>query len=150
MDTTFVNAGEIAKSLFTNITESPIELKLLGALKKLGVECITQYKIGPYRADIFIDSKYRKIVVECDGEEFHKDKEKDAKRDEYMRQKGFDVMRFTGSEIHRESELCAQTIITQISEIYGTSKYQDYLEKELKKEVEQDEDLYQEPDLFLN
>jgi hypothetical protein len=43
-----------------------------------------------------------KILIECDGYEFHKSKEvfiSDRKRDRVLKNNGIDVLRFSGSEI---------------------------------------------------
>lgn len=93
--------------------ESPIEkmvflqLFLLNFKSLLGseeeVRFMNQVKIGPYRVDFLIQTEDAKIVVECDGHDFHeKTKEqaaKDKKRDRFLQSKGYRVLRFTGSEI---------------------------------------------------
>jgi hypothetical protein len=46
-----------------------------------------------------------RIVVECDGFDYHSDKDaftRDRQRDRRLRQKGFEVVRFSGSEIYRD------------------------------------------------
>lgn len=46
-----------------------------------------------------------KIIVECDGFETHKEKDKfitDRKRDRILKAKGFDVLRYSGSEIYND------------------------------------------------
>lgn len=143
MDTSFVNISKILDKIYpvTFLAESPIEKKLAYVLLKFGIEVEPQKQIGPYRADIFIKSKYRNIVVECDGKEFHKDKVKDGKRDAFMEAQGILVLRFTGSQINRSAEACAVKIIENISEIYSTQKFQDFLQEKLK---ETENDIYQE------
>jgi len=128
-------------SMGNKFIESPIEAQLYSRLKQFNVPCKLQHKIGPYRADIFIESKYRKIVIECDGKEFHQDKKREEKRDRYLESKGYLVLHFTGSEIFQNSEACVQKIIENISEIYGSKLYQDYLESQLNKESFSENDL---------
>jgi very-short-patch-repair endonuclease len=74
-----------------------------------------QYQIGKHRVDfaIFINgvaNEEIKIVVECDGHEFHeKTKEqaaRDKSRDRDLLIAGWKVLRFTGSEIWRDYEAC--------------------------------------------
>lgn len=54
----------------------------------------------------------RKLIIECDGHDFHeRTKEqaaKDRARDRDMTAAGFPIMRFTGSEIHKNAAACAQ------------------------------------------
>lgn len=56
----------------------------------------------------------RKLVIECDGHDFHeKTKEqakKDKSRDRDLTANGFPVFRFTGSEIHNNALDCAEQV----------------------------------------
>lgn len=65
----------------------------------------SQKEIGPYRADFVVELEDRKLVIECDGHDFHeKTKQqaaRDKKRDRYMVSQGYTVLRFSGSEIHK-------------------------------------------------
>lgn len=62
----------------------------------------------PIRTDILIwkpNDKNFKLIVECDGFQFHSGKKSftnDRKRDRLLQTKGFDVFRFSGSEIYHE------------------------------------------------
>lgn len=70
-----------------------------------------QAEIGKYKVDfcvtVFIYSleKNKKIIIECDGHEFHeKTKEQaqhDKERDRFLQAEGYPIYRFTGSEIYR-------------------------------------------------
>jgi very-short-patch-repair endonuclease len=101
-------------------TESPIEALLLRAIgeeiERCRLDCspTTQAKIGPYRVDILVEMDGRKLVVECDGAEFHaknKDQvERDKRRDRFFAAHGISVMRFTGSEISRSPRACAAEV----------------------------------------
>jgi len=74
------------------------------------------------RVDIFFtkltNEKY-KLVVECDGYEWHKDKDsfiRDRKRDRALKAVGYDVFRFSGSEIVRDPISCANELHKYIIE----------------------------------
>lgn len=58
--------------------------------------------------------RWRKLVVECDGHEYHeRTKEqaaKDRSRDRALTSLGFDVFRFTGSELWRDPWSCAAQV----------------------------------------
>lgn len=83
-----------------------------------------QAQIGNYRVDFLIlaidwrlypkPQVWRKLVVECDGHDFHeRTKEqaaKDRSRDRDLILKGFDVFRFTGSELWRDPWKAAQQV----------------------------------------
>lgn len=127
--------------------ESPIEELMLGALAfalhgELGashtVPCFTetshsslmlepQKKIGSYRVDFAIHSvngaagdarTEAKIVVECDGHDFHeRTKEqaaRDKARDRFLSSEGWIVLRFTGREIVRDPAGCADVVAEQL------------------------------------
>ena len=118
-----------------NLQQSPIEDKLglaflthpLAALpfisvqtempepRRCGFYIIPQLRIGSYRADFALviqtDGYSFRLAVECDGHDFHeKTKEQaahDKARDRFFLERGWPVMRFTGSEIHRDAPKCA-------------------------------------------
>lgn len=70
-----------------------------------------------FRADFLLITKdrhtnaARKLVIECDGHDFHeRTKEqasRDKSRDRDMTAAGYSIMRFTGSEIHKDARECA-------------------------------------------
>lgn len=69
-----------------------------------------QEQIGPFRADFVLTNGDAKLVVECDGREFHETvaaRERDARRDKFLRARGFTVMRLTGSMLWNHPEMCA-------------------------------------------
>lgn len=69
--------------------------------------------IGTYRADIVLQlDKWRRLIVECDGHEWH-DRTKqqaayDRARDRELLVLKFVTVRFTGSEIYHSPERCAR------------------------------------------
>lgn len=83
--------------------------------RRTGLFIVPQAKIGPYRADFALvmlsDGYTIRLVVECDGHDFHEKTKKqaahDKARDRYFLEKEWPVMRFTGSEIHRNAAKCA-------------------------------------------
>jgi very-short-patch-repair endonuclease len=60
------------------------------------------------------DARWRSLVVECDGHDFHeRTKEqaaKDRSRDRSLSGQGYDVFRFTGSELWRDPWGCADQV----------------------------------------
>lgn len=111
------------------ISESPIETKLLKEIIKLkntynfDIDTQVDFSVNSrnYRAEIFIEfkesqSKSRKILIECDGHDFHeKTKEqaqKDKQRDRDFLSAGIVTIRFTGSEIWKNANKCAEEIFS--------------------------------------
>lgn len=102
---------------------------------KLGYTIAPQLQIGPYRVDFAValtlherdpggDGIYKlsdapmvfhaQFAVECDGHDFHeKTKEqaaRDKSRDRYLLKCGWPVIRFSGSEIHKDPLSCAAQV----------------------------------------
>ena len=96
-----------------NISLTPIEKVMFAILlriqEKSGICVEPQIKIGKYRVDFlitFLRNKKRKIVVECDGHDFHEKTKEQAKhdkeRDRYFTAEGYEVYHYTGSEIYND------------------------------------------------
>lgn len=77
---------------------------------QLNLSIKMQHKIGKYRVDFLViyeptenHDVSRKIIIECDGHEFHeKTKHQaihDKERDRYFTKSGYTVLRYTGSEL---------------------------------------------------
>lgn len=100
-----------------------------GTLKAISEEhCIAfvmipQSPVGPYRADFGLmlirGSEQKMLAVELDGHDFHEKTKKqaahDKKRDRYFAADGLTVVRFTGSEVHRDADACADEAIQLLS-----------------------------------
>src|SRR5699024_10267784 len=123
-------------------TESPIEELLYIQLKHsmmmsggygsgLYERLTPQYEIKKDNSHIRVDFLYEivsqiekesvlKIVIECDGHDFHeKTKEqarKDKCRDRLLSLNSYLVLRFTGSEIYRNSKECVKEINDFVAE----------------------------------
>lgn len=77
-----------------------------------------QKKIGRHRVDFLASWSYdeprQKIIVECDGHNFHErtkeQAQKDRAKDRDWQNAGFRVFRFTGSEIYRDAFACATEV----------------------------------------
>jgi very-short-patch-repair endonuclease len=84
-----------------------------------------QAKIGDYRVDFLIyaadmsrrpDRVWRRLIIECDGHDFHeRTKEqstRDKSRDRDLIMRGYEVFRFTGSELWRDPLGCADQVVS--------------------------------------
>lgn len=75
-----------------------------------------QMPVGGYRADIAVSiDGGRRVVVECDGIEFHDRTPKrfiaERQRDREFLILGWPTMRFTGAEITRNPAACAREVV---------------------------------------
>jgi very-short-patch-repair endonuclease len=84
-----------------------------------GMALLCQVAMGRYRADLVIAPTQEHpdvfpwiVVVEVDGHDFHeRTKEQarhDKRRDRFFTESGATVLRFTGSEVHRDPLACAE------------------------------------------
>jgi len=111
----------VAKSV--DKCESPIEQLFASALGLVMVTIPadqrptleTQVSISKYRADIVLTGPHGapRIVVECDGADFHRDTGKDAKRTAEIERHGYRVLRVTGSEIHHNPLARAKVLLRE-------------------------------------
>lgn len=79
---------------------SPIEAEAWHAIRQFGhAPLYPQYPVFNYFIDFANPAML--VAVECDGKEFHKDKEKDKRRDTELVEKGWTVYRISGKECFR-------------------------------------------------
>lgn len=89
-----------------------------------------QAEVNEFRVDFLVAGGYvpeaggiisTSVVVECDGHEFHeRTKEqaaKDRARDRKLQRYGWDVLRFTGSEIWADPSKCATEILVHLGRL---------------------------------
>jgi very-short-patch-repair endonuclease len=80
---------------------------------------LSQKKIGAYTVDFYLFAKTAcsgplRIVIECDGHDFHERTKQqaahDRRKDRWLQSQGFIVMRYTGSEIWADAVGCARQV----------------------------------------
>lgn len=78
-------------------------------LDKVGVEYKQEYKIGKYWADFYLPK--HNAVIEVDGDYWHslpKVKEKDTRKDKYLKSKGINVMHIKECELKTSDVIIAR------------------------------------------
>ena len=104
-----------AKSLRKNMTDAEALLwRHLRAHRLRGAKFRRQQPIGPYIAD-FVHFEAR-LIVEADGGQ-HNESISDAQRDEWLRARGYKVMRFWNNEILADPEGVLEQVLLALSEI---------------------------------
>ena len=79
-------------------------------------------RIPNLKREVWIDNKYRvdfcipdaKVIIELYGYKYHNEKwkiTKDAQRERYLQKKGYQILRFTGSEITKDVHSCVNEVI---------------------------------------
>ena len=87
------------------------------------VVIVPQLTVGRHRLDfgivVWVKGVPRIVGVECDGAEFHQDRDRDIKRDEHLRRLGVPVLRYPGHMLHNQPIAVADAIIHAITEWRG-------------------------------
>jgi very-short-patch-repair endonuclease len=93
-----------------NDAEGMLWLELKG--RKLGGYRFTrQFPIGPYFADFCC--RKAKLVVELDGAQ-HANSQRDRRRDEFMRQRGYSTIRFWNTDALKDRTAVCETILAAL------------------------------------
>lgn len=102
------------------LCESPIERLFW----QTGYKCLSRYghftpqvKIEGYRADFVLDNipgvPFLKMVIELDGQDYHSTPEQrnyDTERDRYLMRRGWQIIRFTGSQVNGNCAACVREV----------------------------------------
>jgi len=98
---------------------TPIEQKLAKALTRAGLTFEAQVPRGPYILDFTLVTNDGLILaVEADGREFHHPERDDARDQSLKAEHGIaEVLRFSGSSIWNNPDLCAQRVREQLSRL---------------------------------
>lgn len=91
--------------------------QLLRGKKLEGYKFRRQHIIGPFIVDFLCLKK--KLIIEVDGliHQLPENITSDEKRTEWLKNKGFEVLRFTNEEIYGNSENTLKTILSKIKEL---------------------------------
>lgn len=76
-----------------------------------GFKFVRQFPIGPYFADFLCRQK--RLVVEIDGSQ-HQGSDYDRRRDEFMQQEGFSVLRFWNEDVLTQLDQVLETIVAAL------------------------------------
>lgn len=95
---------------FTNI-----ETALMGGLEERGISFVPQFKIDTGKRICIIDIAFPdvKLAVECDGDYWHTKEgaaDRDREREDHLREVGWDVIRFWGTEILDDVDKCSDKV----------------------------------------
>jgi very-short-patch-repair endonuclease len=101
-----------ARELRRNAT--PAEKVMWARLKNRslgGFKFVRQEPIGPFIADFAC--RARKLVIELDGETHSADEElaADARRTDFLREQGYEVIRFTNQQLYDNADAVAEAIL---------------------------------------
>lgn len=125
------------------LCDSPIERLLLAPLMFISPKCIhphsdwpldpsaehklhVQHKVANYRVDFaYIVTPYKedpiRVVIECDGHDFHATRDqraRDAQQGRELLAAGWNLIRFTGSEINADPVECVEQVADVVDQIW--------------------------------
>lgn len=92
--------------------ETSIENLMRQALETAGISFKQEVKVGIYHLDFLLPSI--KVVIECDGDYWHSipgAKRRDRRKDKLLTSKGYQIYRFSESEIKSSAESCIHKIL---------------------------------------
>jgi very-short-patch-repair endonuclease len=105
---------------------SPLEDRLWAAFKQEGIEAERQWFEGEgettYCLDFALFCPQRNIDVECDGDSWHSNPQQarlDNDRNNFLEQRGWHVLRFTGAQLNYRLDGCVRDIRNTISRCGG-------------------------------
>ena len=84
------------------VTLTPIEESIWTHIRTSSAIFYPQYPVGRFFVDFA--NPVAKVAIECDGAEFHKDKAKDAARDQALHAMGWKVYRVPGHICVRDND----------------------------------------------
>lgn len=102
--------------------ESPIEQILYTSLIVVeilndlnNITLVSQPSVGKYRADFGLSYNKKRLLVECDSQQWHERTEKERRyekeRDRYIKKQGYEIFHYTGKEIMEDPIKTATEII---------------------------------------
>lgn len=95
---------------------SPLEYELYIMLNIEGIDAKYHQMIGDIEVDFLLDRNGKYLVVEVDGAQYHDDtKSKDSRRDNFLRNQGYDILRVKGVDIKNTP----QNVIFEIKKMLG-------------------------------
>jgi len=95
-----------------SLPEAMLWRRLRGS--QLGMKFRCQHPIGPYVADFYCGEA--RLVIEIDGEAHNRGSrpEKDAARDAYLLDRGFEILRIAAVEVLRDANAVADGIAARV------------------------------------
>ena len=107
-----VGLTHLARKLRNNLTEAEKYLWYELRLKNLGVKFRRQTVIGQYIVDFVCYQK--KLIIEVDGGQ-HAESGRDKKRDQWLSDQGFEILRFWNNDVLRNREGVLAIIIDYLN-----------------------------------
>ena len=115
-------------------TQSISEKKLIAELVNIGLYPKPQYKISEMHVDLAFPEKM--LVVEIDGPQHAKTKDKDASRNYELEKRGWKVLRYSSNEAHNSPVDLANKIKSEYNNIGNDKKTTEKRDRKEKSPIE--------------
>jgi very-short-patch-repair endonuclease len=119
------NARKFSTLLRRDMTDGERRLWQKLRLAQLGVKFRRQHPFGAYVADFVCLAP--PLVIEIDGSQHAAQQAQDLKRDDFFRQRGFDVLRFPANQPFVDLQAMVHAIYNRLMELKTLEKYQPLL-----------------------
>lgn len=86
-----------------------IEQKISEELDKRNVQYIHNFRLGRYFVDFLI---FENVIIECDGEYWHNDTEKELRREKFLHSLGYFTFHLSGKRIKNDPAECIDTVLS--------------------------------------
>ncbi|KAF5076351.1 ATP-dependent DNA helicase Rep [anaerobic digester metagenome] len=116
-----ITSPEMITEFKQNVIYTPIEKIFSEKLIENGISFKPQVKLGRFYVDFLVEFGNSKIIVECDGREYH-NPNRDRERDKELKKEGYKIFRFSGSMLFNDCDGCVDKVI-RYNKSSSNSKY---------------------------
>lgn len=102
---------------------TPIEKILSDEMLEYNISFKPLVKMGRFYVDFLVEQNKRKLIVECDGRDYH-NPNLDKERDKELSEHNIPILRLTGSEIYWNPEKCIDKIQQSFRNQHRNTDYQ--------------------------
>lgn len=105
-----ITSPELINDFDDDVQYTPIEKIFKDKLVENGISFDSQVKLGRFYVDFLLKVSNFKVIVECDGREYH-NPHRDHERDKEIKKEGYKIFRFSGSMLFNDCDRCLNEII---------------------------------------
>ena len=105
-----ISSPELINDFDDNVQYTPIEKIFKDKLIENNISYDPQVKLGRFYVDFLVTVNNSKVIVECDGREYH-NSYRDHERDKEIKKEGYKIHRFSGSMLFNDCDRCLNEII---------------------------------------
>lgn len=116
-----ITSPELINDFDDNVQYTPIEKIFKDKLIEKNISFDAQVKLGRFYVDFLLEVNNSKVIIECDGREYH-NPYRDHERDKEIKKEGYKIYRFSGSMLYNDCDRCLNEII-RYSNPDSNSKY---------------------------